>query len=309
SSLERNSLESLSCAGPWSLTDFVSPTHSDHLEATLADYFPSKPSSFKDQWVSSFNVGSVVPAGYHLIYFNPKNLEHQLSNLDGYDNHQAPGGNYERRMWMGGSMEFNPTKKLIMGQSSSCMESIEKVSYLDEAETKLSVTIKRLIYNCPQKAVSIVDSDWAIKESRSLVYLTSENDDARKDLLNRFMKCPSTPAYQHTLTPSELLLFRYSALTFNAHKIHYDPEFCKTHEKLPGVVVHGPLACTLLLKWFTTKILPEGQEIIKFEYRNLVPLFSQKPLIMSCKPSRKNGVYDVWISNHKQGLAVLGKIR
>ena len=71
------------------------------------------------------------------------------------------------------------------------------------------------------------------------------------------------------------MLFRYSALTFNGHRIHYDLDFCRKDEGYPGLVVHGPLIATLLLD-LPRRHLP-GRRVARFSFRALAPLFHDRP--------------------------------
>lgn len=84
--------------------------------------------------------------------------------------------------------------------------------------------------------------------------------------------------WQHhrTLTPSEALLFRFSALTFNTHRIHYDAPYARDAEGYPGLVVHGPLTATLLLNWASELFGP----IHRFAFRAVAPAFADEELTL-----------------------------
>ena len=73
-----------------------------------------------------------------------------------------------------------------------------------------------------------------------------------------------------TIQPSSVLLFRYSALTFNGHRIHYDQPYATNVEGYPGILVHGPLQATLLLN----AAAAVQRRHPRFSYRNLAPIFS-----------------------------------
>jgi 3-methylfumaryl-CoA hydratase len=78
------------------------------------------------------------------------------------------------------------------------------------------------------------------------------------------------------------MLFRYSALTFNGHRIHYDQPYVTGEEGYPGLVVHGPLQATLLLH-LAAGALP-GRRLARFEYRALSPAFAGEPLEVHGQP-------------------------
>ncbi|MCY4265711.1 MAG: MaoC/PaaZ C-terminal domain-containing protein, partial [Gammaproteobacteria bacterium] len=110
--------------------------------------------------------------------------------------------------------------------------------------------------------------------------------------------------------PTILLLFRYSALTFNAHRIHYDREYACNEEGYPGLVVHGPLLATLLIGALQENY-PEG--IIKnFEFRALKPVFDLTPFTICGQNPDQEGHVKLWISDNEgdlcmQATAVLKK--
>jgi 3-methylfumaryl-CoA hydratase len=81
--------------------------------------------------------------------------------------------------------------------------------------------------------------------------------------------------FEHGLVPGPLLLFRYSALTFNGHRIHYDRDYCQRIEGYPGLVVHAPLQATLLADQLRRQA--PGQRLRRFAFRAVRPLFDQSP--------------------------------
>ena len=83
------------------------------------------------------------------------------------------------------------------------------------------------------------------------------------------------------MTPSPTLLFRYSALTFNGHRIHYDRSFCTDSEGYPGLVVHGPMQATLLCQ-FAADL--RGSAPRRFRFRSLSPLFDTEDMILNASP-------------------------
>ena len=102
-------------------------------------------------------------------------------------------------------------------------------------------------------------------------------------------------------------LFRYSALTYNAHKIHLDQEYTRREEGFPDCLVHGPLTCTLLLH-LAEKVLKEqglDQKDLRFDYRALSPLFVNQPVSLHLR--RKNNTWELLALDDKsQRLAMKG---
>lgn len=109
--------------------------------------------------------------------------------------------------------------------------------------------------------------------------------------------------------PTAKLLFRYSALTFNAHAIHLDPEYCRSVEGHRNLLFHGPLSFTFLIQLLAQqKDKGTGKQLKKMvsvEYRNLAPLYCWKP-IKFCGREIESGKYEIWAETPEGGIAVKG---
>jgi hydroxyacyl-ACP dehydratase HTD2-like protein with hotdog domain len=114
------------------------------------------------------------------------------------------------------------------------------------------------------------------------------------------------PQFSYTLTPTATLLFRYSALTFNAHAIHLDPLYCRTVEGHRDLLVHGPLTFTLLTTMLNKQI--GNKSIDSIEYRNLAPLYANEPLKL-CGRRVDESKYEIWAETPDGGIAVKGTAR
>lgn len=128
----------------------------------------------------------------------------------------------------------------------------------------------------------------------------------------------NAPDFTHTLTPTPSLLFRYSALTFNAHAIHLDLLYCRTVEGHRNLLFHGPLSFTLMTLLLQNN-LPAKSRIAEIEYRNLAPLYCDEPVKLCGRKSPDNGngnagkgrgegegKYELWVETPEGGLAVKG---
>lgn len=91
------------------------------------------------------------------------------------------------------------------------------------------------------------------------------------------------PEYTFTYTPSSPLLFRYSALTFNAHKIHYDLEWTRKVEGHPDLVVHGPMTATLLVELADQAGHDTATALTRFEYRATSPMYVNREIKLQAK--------------------------
>jgi 3-methylfumaryl-CoA hydratase len=89
------------------------------------------------------------------------------------------------------------------------------------------------------------------------------------------VELPPAPGWRETVVPTTALLFRFSAVTFNSHRIHYDHDYATRVEHYPNLVVHGPLTATLLAQSASRHL---GQPLVSFDYRASSPLFVDQPV-------------------------------
>jgi 3-methylfumaryl-CoA hydratase len=105
---------------------------------------------------------------------------------------------------------------------------------------------------------------------------------------------------QKSVHPSSVLLYRYSALTFNGHRIHYDIDYCRDVEGYPGLVFHGPLSATLLLD--LASAATDAEQISSFEFRAISPLFADRPFTLNLKTN--DNKLALWTANPDGLLAI-----
>lgn len=156
--------------------------------------------------------------------------------------------------------------------------------------------------------------ECSILERRNLVFLRSRTpeqartDTARSSSSKILKPEHDDPDYSHTITPDSKLLFRFSALTFNAHAIHLDPQYSQQVEGHRNLLFHGPLSYTFLVTLLAQQLGKEGNEVIKsIEYRNLAPLYCDEPVTFSGKKVGQDR-WDVWATGPEGGVAVKGKV-
>lgn len=230
-----------------------------------------------------------LPPLWHWILFNEG---HKASEL-GHDGHAQKGGflppiELPRRMWAGGRFEF--IEPLIIGDSLSRTSTIKKVSMKSGKSGDLAfVTVEHNIRG--QQG-----GHWL--EEHDIVYRQAPDTP---------WQAPETPEietsdydWKQVITPTPTLLFRYSALTFNGHRIHYDREYCQQQEGYPGLVFHGPLTATLLLE-LLRKELPNAK-VKRFYFRALRPLFDHLSLTVYGKKERQQ--VKLWACDHYQQRAM-----
>jgi 3-methylfumaryl-CoA hydratase len=201
--------------------DVLEPTRSNALRAALGDAIPLAD-------------GAPLPPLYHWLYF----WDVQPPRALGPDGHQARGGflppvDLPRRMWAAGRISF--MQPLHLGERVTRVSSILSV-------TPKSGRSGRLVFVTVRHELAGANGP-ALIEEQHIVYreLTSPQASAAPPRAAE----PAEATWRHDIIPDSVLLFRYSALTMNGHRIHYDRPFATQDESYPGLVVHGPLQATL----------------------------------------------------------------
>jgi 3-methylfumaryl-CoA hydratase len=111
---------------------------------------------------------------------------------------------------------------------------------------------------------------------------------------------PADAPWRREVIPDEVLLFRYSALTFNGHRIHYDRKYVTETEGYPGLVVHGPLIATLLMD-LLRRHAPDA-EVATFRFKAVRPIFDRHP--MSLNGQREGNTVKLWAQDHDGWLTM-----
>ena len=207
--------------------------------------------------------GEVMPPLFHWLHFwDPK-----PPSETGPDGHPARGGflppvTLPRRMWAGGQVEF--FKPLRLG------EAVRKVSTIADVQEKTGRT-GTLIFVTVRHELSGAEG-LAIRERQDLVY--REPAPKAAAAAPPPAEPPPTPEWREELQPNPVLLFRYSALTLNSHRIHYDRPYAIEEEGYDGLVVHGPLQATLLMALAARTV----GAVARLDYRAMNPALDLNPL-------------------------------
>lgn len=211
-----------------------------------------------------------APYGLHWCLCLPKDPMDGL----GVDGHPRTGGflppsSLPRRMWASSDVEFLvPLKEGAM---------IERVSVVKKITEKNGRSGKLLFVQVEHTTMS--SGEECVKDRQTIVYREAAN------------QTPDLPVAEdhdlsewdviETVEPTTALLFRYSALTFNTHRIHYDLPYAQEQECYPALVVHGPLMASMLLRFVTP--LTQEKGLRGFKFKGLAPAFCNQPLTMVAK--------------------------
>jgi 3-methylfumaryl-CoA hydratase len=226
--------------------------------------------------------GTALPPLWHWLYFLPMHRQSEI----GPDGHPLRGGflppvPLPRRMWAGSRLSWNPDNPLRVGDAVERLSRIASVQHKHGRSGDLVfVQVEHELRNA---------RGLALAEVHDIVYrdATRPSDAAAEPTA-----AETGAAWQRQLTPDDVLLFRYSALTFNGHRIHYDRQCVTETEGYPGLVVHGPLIATLLMD-LLRRHLPDAA-VKAFRFKALRPSFDGRPLRVNGQPSPDGRSVRLW---------------
>ncbi len=234
--------------------------------------------------------GDSVPPGGHWLYFLP----HARASEIGPDGHPRRGGflppvELPRRMWAGGRLAF--VKPLRVG------EAIRRASEVRDVTVKEGNT-GTLVFVLVVHEIAGRDG-VAIREEHDIVYREAPRPGQPAPAP---APAPDGAVWRRSITPDPVMLFRYSALTFNGHRIHYDHPYVTQVEGYPGLIVHGPLIATLLMD-LCRRERPDVR-LATFAFRALGPLFDTAPFAVEGKPSDDGASAALWARGPDGALAM-----
>jgi 3-methylfumaryl-CoA hydratase len=272
--------------------------NTDHLRSwigrqeTLLDQVTRFPvaalSATLDRDDSAPQVGDELPPLWHWLYFLPTARQSML----GPDGHPARGGflppvPLPRRMWAGGRFTFH--QPLRVGETITRVSTVQDVTVKHGRGGALCFVLVR--------------HDISGEDGLALV---EEHDIVYRDV-PRPGEAPAAPkrarmddVWRRDIQPTDPLLFRYSALTFNSHRIHYDRRYVTEVEGYPGLIVHGPLIATLLMDLLRRNT---SQGVASFRFRAVSPLFDTAPFSVHGAPDDQGNVA-LWARNAEGNLAM-----
>jgi 3-methylfumaryl-CoA hydratase len=236
--------------------------------------------------------GMALPPLWHWLYFLPLYRQSEL----GSDGHARRGGflppvPLPRRMWAGGRLRWARDNPLTVGDAVRRVSRIESVSHkAGRTGDLLFVLVKHEVHNA---------RGLAITEEHDIVYRAAAQPG---DPQPAPVAADKSAAWQREIVPDDVLLFRYSALTFNGHRIHYDRRYVTGVEGYPGLVVHGPLIATLLTD-LVRRHAP-GAFMQRFEFKAVRPIFDLHPFRVNAQPSDDGKAVRLWAQDHEGWLTM-----
>ncbi|MGO4581046.1 MaoC family dehydratase N-terminal domain-containing protein [Cupriavidus sp. 2TAF22] len=232
-----------------------------------------------------------LPPLWHWLYFLPRAPQREL----GQDGHPALGGfmppmPLPRRMWAGGELEFK--RPLRVGDTVTRTSTVRNVEYKTGRSGELwFVTVEHVLS---------VDGEVALNERHDLVYRAMPEPG---EPLPPRPRLAHQAKWQRQLHADPVMLFRFSALTFNGHRIHYDHDYVRDVEGYPGLVVHGPLQAVLALD-LVAREMPAAR-VRRFGFRGLAPLFDHDTVTVGGVPDAATpGKIVLWTGDDAGGQSM-----
>jgi 3-methylfumaryl-CoA hydratase len=250
-------------------TDFISPAPLRALAATLDRDDPPP------------RAGDEVPPCWHWLFFLPVPRQSEI----GLDGHPQRGGYLPpvplaRRMWAGSRLRWNGP--LRVGGSYT------RTSRINSVDCKAGQTGPLVFVKVRHEIAD--ESDLVLVEDQDIVYRDAPRSAVTASAAE---PAPAPHAWSRDLHADPVLLLRYSALTFNGHRIHYDRGYATEQESYPGLVVHGPLLATLLLDLLRRNV-PDAR-VAAFSFRAVKPTFDTAPFAMCGAYGASGDTVDLWI--------------
>ena len=237
------------------------------------------------------SIGDEIPPGWHWLYF----LEAKRASELGRDGHPKRGGflppvPLPRRMWAGGRIEFR--RSLRVGESL-CRDS--QIIAVEPKQGKsgnlVFVTVRHTI---------AADGETAVVEEHDIVYREAAKPG---EAAQQGRPAPGNPTWHREITADAVMLFRFSALIFNAHRIHYDLDYVRDEEHYPALIVHGPLQTILMLD-LARRHAP--RTVSKLDYRALHPVFHTERFTVNGIPAGDGSRAELWTANAAGNYAMSG---
>lgn len=236
--------------------------------------------------------GTPLPYLWHWLYFLPIHAQSEI----GPDGHARRGGflppvPLPRRMWAGSDFEFH--EPLCVG------DALARTSTIVDVTEKSGRTGSLVFVKVRHELRRNGSAGVALTEHHNIVYRAAPTP---ADVAPPPQAAPAEFAWVRRIVADDVLLFRYSALTFNGHRIHYDRKYVTEVEGYPGLIVHGPLIATLLMD-LLRRHMPDAT-VRKFEFKAVRPTFDVNPFSIHGQPSADGKSVRLWGRDHEGWLTM-----
>jgi 3-methylfumaryl-CoA hydratase len=266
--------------------------------------------------------GTPLAPLWHWLYFLP---QHRQSEI-GPDGHARRGGflppvPLPRRMWAGGRLQWRSDNPLRVGDAVQRSSRIASVTHkagrtgdllfvlvqheVHNAQGLALTEAHDIVYRAAAQAPTLGTGVSSLPPEGALASRGGPSTLAQPgDPVSLPIAAEAGAPWQREIVPDAVLLFRYSALTFNGHRIHYDRQYVTEVEGYPGLIVHGPLIATLLVD-LVRRHAPDAF-IQSFNFKALRPTFDLHPFRLNGQPSADGKRVRLWAQDHEGWLTMQG---
>lgn len=271
------------------IADWVGKTVTD---TQRADLWPARGLAAALDKPFDAREGDAIPLLAHWCYFTPMVPQSQI----GFDGHPERGYfippiPQPRRMWAASNIEFHAP--IRFGDE---MTKHAKIASIEEKEGATGKLIFLKVTNNYS-----VGGTLCLSETQTIVY---RDPPEKTEQALQAKSAPADAEWSAEVTTHPTRLFRYSAVTFNAHQIHYDYQYVTKEEGYPGLIVQGQLIATTLLEAFQVSkpdILPKS-----FSFRAVKPIFAHE--VFRAEGAAKEGQWELWASGAEKDLRMLARV-
>ena len=233
--------------------------------------------------------GTALPPLWHWLYFLPAHRQSEI----GPDGHAKRGGfmppvPLPRRMWAGSQFEFFTPVRVG--------DKVARTSTIDDVTTKEGRSGKLVFVKVRHELRCNGAPQPALVEFHDIVYREAKQPGD----IDPPPQAANEGTWSREIVPDDVLLFRYSALTFNGHRIHYDRQYVTEVEGYPGLIVHGPLIATLLMDLLRRQ--EPGAQVKSFRFKAVRPTFDLHPFKVN--GSRDGNTVKLWAQDHEGWLTM-----
>ncbi len=236
----------------------------------------------------AFVTGTPLLPLWHWLYLVPAvRMDRTASDGHAMRGDFLPPVSLPRRMWAGGRIAFH--RPLHIGEKALKKSTVADITNKQGKSGDLVFVLVR--------HEIIGEQGLALLEEQDIVYRGPANGD---DSPPPAQPAPAEAQWSSEIDPDSVLLFRYSALTFNSHRIHYDRDYCIYVEGYPGLVVHGQLTATLLLH--ELRAHTPNRAVKNFGFRAVTALYDHQPFHLEGRIDGDEAM--LWALNDEGGLAM-----
>jgi len=237
-------------------------------------------------------IGDPVPWGWHSIFF-PRLMPTEKLSADGMaaEFEGAPDSPLPRRMYAGNDLRFH--EPLRIGDAAKKEVFVKSVTPKDGRSGKLVFVTYGVRITGPRGLVLEDDQNIVFRDNPPEGTKPPPPETAKSDA-----------PWKRTVTLDEMMLFRFSAVTWNPHRIHYDTPYVTQIEHYPGLIVHGPFTAVLLLELVRDNVPDKALRMSGFSMRAKSPLFANRPITLLGEPAADGTSCKLWAADEKGALAM-----